>query len=733
MASPLLLLRKLARTLATLRGALFLCASLVALSLVAEGLCRMFAIRPDKLAVEVTGSFQRNGQHWEAIEPAGMPRPRLWGSWSGGDENTGTIQLGPFLAGERLRFFTCGYPATPGIRVFLVRLQDGAELPLQLETGGQQWLLQDIALPPGWRDTRVSLRAEDKATGFQGWVGVSEPLPFFVGTDIAWYLLTLFVAFLAVGPLYLAALNQLRIRKWIDPHWQLIAAAAAVALVGYLAFWVVFFHPLSGRAFVMSTWLISVWACWRQRRDWLVLQPLVTPLLHLLWLVAALMLAVLCWYCRGATYEVLTQHRFIPALPSDNHLPGAFARMLLEGGHTVHLGTDWLTSDRPPLQTAFLLLVLPWTDLLGLSSDMADGVAGFLFQLLWVPACLGLLTEFGFSSRRARLLVVAMAATGFVLLNTTFVWPKMAAAAFGLSVFGMWILNDRRQERGTLLWGALFLVLAWLCHGGVAFSLLALVPWAFFRLRRVRLSHLMQAVMIIAIVWAPWVAFQKLHAPPGNRLLKWHLAGQIDIDSRPFGQTLLESYRARSLSDHLGHRRLNFETQLGQSWDTLFKSNLPPKAKRHPEFFFTTRALGLWLLGVPLLVWSVWRGPLVRARSPLGHFAAWVLTTIALWCLLIFQGGAAVIHQGSYAATLGLFLLCGCGFASLPLRMATGAFALLTAYFAWVWWQPALGETIPANPLAILTFALGLACLGAFLAAPELTPTNCSQRSGKDS
>jgi hypothetical protein len=679
-----------------------LIALLISATLLTQAAAKRFAIRADKLPSTVAGVFQRNGQHPEAIEPLGVPRPRLWASWVGNDQHTGSLSLGPFEAGRKLAFFTCGYPSEAGIRLYLRREFDAQTLDLKVATGGQQWILQTLNLPQDWHGVRVTLHAEDNATEFRGWVGISEPIPVFFGTDVAMYLATGLLVVFSVAPHFLLILAWLRKTDSIDPNWQLMAAFAGVAALGYALFWIVFFSPQIGRLVVFGGWLFSAWRWWSLRGERSLPTQTHKSALFLMLLVGTAMLAVLCWHWRGATYEVLTQNRFLPALPSDNNIPGIFARMMLDGGQTVHIGTDWLTSDRPPLQSAFLLLVLPWSNLVGLSSDMAEGIGGLVFQLLWVPACLALLSEFGLGERRARLLVVSMAATGFVLLNTVFVWPKLAAAAFALSVFGSSILNSRRNERASLFLGSLFLVLAWLCHGGVAFSLLALAPWVLWRLRRHSLGTWAVAALLVFSLWAPWLAFQKLHAPPANRLLKWHLAGQIDIDPRPFGQTLLEAYRGRSLQDHIGHRRVNFETLAGEHWDTFLKPTGVPTKKRHPEFFYTLRALGFWLIGLPFLAWSLWRGPLSNARRQVGQLGTWTLLTLVIWCLLMFQGGTAIIHQGSYAATLGLFLLCGLGVVSLPRRGASLIFLAFSSYFAWVWWAPSLGEEIPMNPLAAL-------------------------------
>ena len=42
--------------------------------------------------------------------------------------------------------------------------------------------------------------------------------------------------------------------------------------------------------------------------------------------------------------------------------------------------------------------------------------------------------------------------------------------------------------------------------------------------------------------YLPWLLYQKYYEPPGNRLLKMHLAGAPGVDSRGFIQALLVAY-----------------------------------------------------------------------------------------------------------------------------------------------------------------------------------------------
>jgi hypothetical protein len=68
-------------------------------------------------------------------------------------------------------------------------------------------------------------------------------------------------------------------------------------------------------------------------------------------------------------------------------------------------------------------------------------------------------------------------------------------------------------------------------------------------------------IVVFLAIAGPWIAFQKFYAPPGNRLIKWHLAGQIDIDPRGSWQTLKDSYSKSSWDQLVAARASNFRIQ----------------------------------------------------------------------------------------------------------------------------------------------------------------------------
>jgi hypothetical protein len=160
--------------------ALALCAALYAASL---GTRRIAPAHRDA-AAQIEGAFTRDGQH--PGEPfARAPGVRAWGSWSGHDDNEGSLAIGPFPAPRILRFALGGYPDKPGNQVFveLAGTAAGAgntaadtRLPVASPPVGERWEVVDIVLPAAWAGRPIRLVAIDQSKGVGGWLALTEPI-----------------------------------------------------------------------------------------------------------------------------------------------------------------------------------------------------------------------------------------------------------------------------------------------------------------------------------------------------------------------------------------------------------------------------------------------------------------------------------------------------------------------------------------------------------------------------
>lgn len=656
--------------------ALAICAALYAASL---GTRRITAAQSD-VPIAAEGSFQPDGQYpGEAfVHATGV---RAWGSWSGSDENTGTLTIGPFPAPRILRFGVGGYPNNPGnhLRVELVGTEQ--QLPIAHGPVGERWRVCDFELPADWAGRPIRLIGTDDAKTLGGWFALTEPIRGGRGDGfnaLIETLTTFALNGLLLGLVFFAALRWLTTRPTLPPHWIPLGAGAIVAACGYVTFWAYFANSLLG---VVLSWAVlaaaAVFALRPSKPEVTTTsgQPEIATVLKLMATVGVFYLAVLHLFPSSHDFYALAANRFREALPTDNELPHGVAQRLFASELTRNPHDEWRSSDRPPLQSGWQLLMWPATKLLDLDRRSASGTSAVWLQLFWVAAAYGLLRTFAVARIRAAGWVAALALSGFFLQNTTFTWPKLSAGAFGCAAFVLMFLRPAGfTARATTTWAAAFAGLAWLSHGGVAFSFLPLLPVLAWRARREWRAWL-PGVAILLVLVLPWLAYQKFYDPPANRLFKWHLAGQEAIDPRGTWQTIRESYAQIGWREAWANKTANLRTQVFGTWTSLADTSADGALERRTqEFFYTARTLAWWPLLVGLALILAGR----RIFSPpkaLGLFAGWLLLTIALWCLLMFKGYTAVIHQGSYAVMIGLFVV----FAVLLDRAGRGWLVPITA------------------------------------------------------
>lgn len=685
------------------------------LALAATKALRRFGPSGPTPAVAVEGAFVRDGQY--PGEPLSLqPAPRVWGSWAGADTNIGTLRLGPFLASAHLRLAVSGYPHHGGGNNLYLEIPElELKYPLPVDEVRERWQIVDLEIPPGWQGRLVTLVAVDGSRALGGWLAVSEPLPPVDGRTFAAGFTTTFAAWLWNGLLlglgFVAAARWLEQRTWLPGPWIALGAGAAVAAAGYLAFWIYLLHPLAGRIFSFAV-ITGGALAWLRARPTPAEKNAEWPrVLLVMAAVGFFHLALLYLYPSPRDFYDLAAHRFVGSLPDDNRISHDAALRLYEGGSLKNFTPDWLSSDRPPLLTGGELLTLPIAPMLGFEPSVISGTAALWFQLLWVAAGYGLLRQLGLAPARVAAWLAVLALSGFFLQNTVFTWPKLSAGAFTCGAFALWFSPGATPSRHHLALGAVFAALGWLSHGGVAFSLLPLAPWIAWRATRGEGRGWIFAAAFFAILTLPWLAYQKFYDPPGNRLLKWHLAGQPAIDSRGTWETIREAYHATPGRELWTNKVSNLATQFRGDWSRLFdRQESTAGPRRTDEFFYLLRSLawcGAALGLVPVLLAARKKISAPRLQAAL---AAWTAITVFGWCLLMFGANQAVIHQGSYAVPLVLFVLCCAWFDAVTPWAILVAAALQTFTLTTTWAPPGtigFGPAQGAPWVALAAIGLG--------------------------
>lgn len=563
----------------------------------------------------------------------------------------------------------------------------------------------------------------------------------------------------------------------------ILLGALAPCALGYLAFAAYFTHPLLGRA-VSYLSLTAIFAT--LAHTYLVpllrfspyspSRPLPPPALHTrllaLTALAGLLYISALFIFPGASFTDTARQRFYATMPGDNEIPRIFAERLSTGVSPKAIGGDWLSSDRPPLQTGLALVTLPAFRALDIGYDKACATAGVWFQLLWIPALWVFLRWLGLTERDAHAATAALVFTGWLLFNSIFVWPKLAGAALVLLAYcTAFAAESAIAPRHRWLAVGALAALGHLAHGGVMFSLLSLAPlllWPTVRLARPQLrtprsqpatlssqlrSQIFPAALVCVVLTLPWFAYQRLYEPPGNRLIKWHLAGTIPPDSRGVLETLVANYATQGWSQTLATRRANLEIMFLGEWRHLLttRDREAIAGRRSEEIFHTFRSPAAWILGavaLPLLLYARYRRasrsptapsatsdrirvhPCSSAvknsglrslpeRIPLPRHAltlTWLALTLILWLALMFHPFGTLLHQGSYVVPLLLLGLLTAWTILLSRRLFIALALLQLALFTLTWMPPNLPVTTSPQPFAIAVTgltALLIATLGA--------------------
>jgi len=444
----------------------------------------------------------------------------------------------------------------------------------------------------------------------------------------------------------------------------------------------------------------------------------------LVWAAYGLFVLALCLAPSGfqAPLEVV-QHHFGLALPYDNELPFIFAQQVAKDRVTVPMSLQWLSSDRPPLQTAYFLasgaVLLP-------RAEVHYQVQATLLQTLWLPGMWLLLRSFRIARGALFAALAASMFSGFALIHGIFTWPKLFPAAY-IAVATAIMLDATREALGdvrvAMATGAC-IALAMLCHPGSAFVLLGLgvALWALRRIPPVRFLAI--AGITAFIVLLPWALYQRYADPPGNRLLKWHLADVQDVDARSVGEALRDAYAAITFEQLVDNKVEDLRMIVGPASavplvaaaSTVGLGDDDASILRHLQFFHIVVALGV--LALAPLAWLVprsWRSHEFRASLQLATIC---LVTMVPWVLLMFPRGGTVIHTGSLAVVCFLFCAAMLAFYAASRWLAVAALALhiLLTLDVYVRATPLAEGATRAdyrafNALAVLAVALACAAL----------------------
>lgn len=474
---------------------------------------------------------------------------------------------------------------------------------------------------------------------------------------------------------FMAAVFEAVRRGIEDPMLLALWGAAASGTCAYLSFWCLFFDPASGH-FVLLAMLIAagmvvlnsgVRLTSFQRK---ACKQIFLPFsLCLIYSAALLIISISSVGPIDQPLEVV-RSRFSHVLPVDNALPFLFAKNVLANNFQSPMFADWLGSDRPPLQSGYFLLStlgLHSPRWIWLQGELSYQVQGTILQSFWIAGLWFLLNSM--KLRRTAIIgaVAVCAVSGFALVHGIFVWPKLLPV-FHLSLIAGYILSADRAWLSDTRVGALLAcnaALALICHGGSFFALAGLGVIALSTWRIPSARFLIVGVLVGIAILLPWSLYQHYFDPPGDRLLKWHLAGVVAIDGRSFSSAFADAYRSMTLKEFFSIRLSQFDALVGSSWlwpwlqvkAIFFQLTASEILQlRNGQFYSLIAALGFFAW-VPLMLFLP-RFSQDREMAAARKLLMSSALTVAIWVLSMYERGSATIHQGSLAVMV--FALAGC-------------------------------------------------------------------------
>lgn len=623
-----------------------------------------------------TGGFCQDGAWSQA--PGKPVHLKIFGSFcAAGDRTVGTAKTTYFPAPDNLSLYLAGYPNGRDLTLFVENTASGEKFAIiPLPEPGDSWQRYTFALPARWRGQPIDLTGGDRSTAVHGWLAFSEPVlessTDWGIRDALWLLIAAIVHFALLALPAMAACAWAAAKGIRNSVTLAGIALVAIAAVGYLGFWIYLLSPELGSHYRYGVDLAigaAILFCIQFRRldceGRKALQSLILP--AFLTGAAALLVLSTGFLYEGVSSPLETPaRRFSHQLPPDNQIPFLLAEHVREGRIPRPMLGDWLSSDRPPLQTGIVLSQYAFM----LRKALGYTVLSAILQSLWVLGAWSVLQSFQVDRRAAALALGVTLFSGFVFVNTFFVWPKLLAAAFLLTLTAY--LHEIEQGRvkagiGASGMAGSLAAFALLAHGGSAFGLLGLGLLAIFVGRRGLTWRLLgTSAMAFVFIYLPWILYQKVLDPPGDRLLKMHLAGVDKPDQRPVFETLVRAYTDLGFSGVLHNKLANLKPFYNHpliywsGWVELLSGSGQPGALagqlRAIMFFEFFPALGL--LGLCVVALAIGLNPGKRPAEWSAAARIWLLIgcTNAIWILLMFGPGTTFVHQGTYLTMILAFV-----------------------------------------------------------------------------
>ena len=246
-------------------------------------------------------NWEANGGFFANYSPAEHQLPRsylldtqniFWRSWSPETlDSIGRIQSKPFSTDAwAISLPVIGYPNAPGNDLYIKNTESGERMSLRYGNAHEVWQELIVSIPSSWHSKPLVVGAESRAG--LAYVGLGPPAGVSWTTIakrslpvlMAWHLGTCALLIFLAAPLQsiMAAILQ---RSLPGECWRWILFPLALALIGYVTFFGLYFLPLTTWCILLFSVIIGALLCkrgiskvLRSPAAFLARRPIVVPL-----------------------------------------------------------------------------------------------------------------------------------------------------------------------------------------------------------------------------------------------------------------------------------------------------------------------------------------------------------------------------------------------------------------------------------------------------------------------
>jgi len=328
--------------------------------------------------------------------------------------------------------------------------------------------------------------------------------------------------------------EQLVKRDLIKRKYSLLSSVSLSAVLSYVVFWVYVANHIAGRV----TSVVIILACIvlffiriKTLREY-ICDPFFIKPLTIMFIVGCFYSAImLLYHSLSADVSAIANTRFTTNLPSDNIIPRWVMDMAYNGQPLAMLDHYWYVTERPPLVVAIKLLLFPINIFKGNVSAFHQFFGTYL-QLLWIPALYYILEFFSFSGRVRVITLSCAVFSGFFLINSVFVWPKLITTIFFclVFVFVFELADIKKNTKKAAVYAIMIGIataMAILSHGVAMFSFFALGIAILAGEKRFNYNYrdLLYVFGAFIALYIPWHLLGSYYNEAGNRLLQMVFSG----------------------------------------------------------------------------------------------------------------------------------------------------------------------------------------------------------------